>query len=284
MPEARDLIHHYTSVETLELILSTRRIRLRPLDRMDDIREAQTHIGIPFGKYFFVSCWTHAEPESIPQWNMYTDNMTGVRLSLPKMPFKLRRLKPNPNWMMSSTGDIWSPLSFEEIFGNSHFVLPMFLRSEHFATAVRYVENVEEHYGSAIVFNKSPQGHVSLTISRPFDLVCLKSTCWSFQAEYRFFLFVLPSLPVPTSGPGAPGFSEILPTHILNSMLTGVAPGIEYLDLELSADALEQIVVTTGPLSTEATKRRVKDLVRAHVPTGHIRESALVGTIRRRTK
>ena len=78
-------IHHYTNIETLALILSSRKLRFNRLDRVDDIREAQKHKGIDFGKYFFVSCWTYDQNESIPQWHMYTEKMSGVRISFPRL-------------------------------------------------------------------------------------------------------------------------------------------------------------------------------------------------------
>ena len=53
------LIHHYTNIETLALILQSKKIRLNRLDRMDDKEEAQIDAqGIPVGKYTYVSCWT----------------------------------------------------------------------------------------------------------------------------------------------------------------------------------------------------------------------------------
>lgn len=51
-----DTIYHYTSVETLAMILASHKLRFNRLDRVDDMREAQKHKGIDFGKYFFASC------------------------------------------------------------------------------------------------------------------------------------------------------------------------------------------------------------------------------------
>ena len=35
------LIHHYTNIESLAMILSTRKIRFNRLDRMDDLEEGR---------------------------------------------------------------------------------------------------------------------------------------------------------------------------------------------------------------------------------------------------
>jgi hypothetical protein len=75
-------IHHYTSVDSLAAILASRKMRFSRLDRVDDLRESQTHHAIEFGQYFFASCWTEDGTESIPQWEMYADKKTGVRISL----------------------------------------------------------------------------------------------------------------------------------------------------------------------------------------------------------
>ncbi|MCV5372328.1 hypothetical protein OFD18_29525, partial [Escherichia coli] len=70
-------IFHYTSIASLALILKSNKIRFSRLDGVDDILEAQTHVGINFGQYFFVSCWTKTKEESIPQWHMYGNDMKG---------------------------------------------------------------------------------------------------------------------------------------------------------------------------------------------------------------
>ena len=75
--------HHYTSIETLELILKNRTIRFNRTDRVDDPDENDIIINdINIAKYLFVSCWTMEDCESIPQWSMYGNNSKGVRITL----------------------------------------------------------------------------------------------------------------------------------------------------------------------------------------------------------
>lgn len=273
-------IHHYTSVEILELILSSKRIRFTRVDQVDDVREAQTHLGIEFGKYFFVSCWTLNQVESIPQWKMYSDEMKGVRISLPSMPFKRKKLHPPPYWNMESEGEIWSIFSLEEQLEKGYFIVPMFMDEAQFANSVKYVDDIERRYSEAIELKDAPQGKASLTIYRLSDLVCLKSKDWQFQEEYRFFLFILPSISMPKDGPGSPDFYEKVPNHILNSMLNGVEPSIDYIDLELSEEALANIEVTIGPHCDGAAKLKVESLMSGYAPSGQVRSSNLTGKIR----
>lgn len=56
-------IFHYTSVESLALILDSGNFRFSRLDTVDDVEEAQSILTINWGKFFFVSCWTRIEEE-----------------------------------------------------------------------------------------------------------------------------------------------------------------------------------------------------------------------------
>ena len=85
MPE---YLYHYTSINTLALILSTKSIKLSPLNSVDDLTETLSADEVNFGQYVFVTCWTSDEEESIPFWKMYTPDMTGVRLKFPKKMFQ----------------------------------------------------------------------------------------------------------------------------------------------------------------------------------------------------
>jgi len=274
------IIHHYTSIETLALLLASGKLRFNRLDRVDDMREAQRHSGIDFGKYFFVSCWTHDPNESIPQWHMYTERMTGVRISLPVTPFQQKLLRPKPEWKLESQGTTVGPLSLEELFGDSYFVVPMFTEPKNFAGPVEYVDNIEARYAEAVKVSKQPEGKVLMTISRPFDLARLKSPEWAFQAEYRFFLFVLPSIQLPAEGPGSPAFYKRLPNYVTQAMLSGIAPSINFLDIDLSKSALDNILVTTGPLCSQGAKLCAQALVERYATKGRVEQSCFSGTIR----
>lgn len=274
-------IHHYTSAETLALILASKKIRFNRTDKVDDITESQRHAQIRFGSYFFVSCWTYDQEESIPQWHMYTDRMKGVRISMPAMPFQRKLLVPPTGWKVEFEGELYAPLSLSEQYGPNYFVVPMFIEPKHFGGPVEYCEDVEARYQAAIQIEIA-DGKASVTIKTPFDLVRLKKTEWSFQKEYRFALLVLPSLPVPPDGPGSPEFYERLPSHVANALVQGVAPGIEYLDVDLSDTALREMEITLGPLCSEGTKVAVRALVEAYAPGAKVRESRFTGSIRAR--
>ncbi len=61
------IIHHYTNIDVLALILKNRTLRFNRLDRVDDPEESNfISNGVNLGPYTFVSCWTEAKEESIP--------------------------------------------------------------------------------------------------------------------------------------------------------------------------------------------------------------------------
>lgn len=276
-------IYHYTNVESLALILKSRKLRFTRLDGVDDVKEAQAHAGIEFGKFFFVSCWTLVGEESIPQWNMYSHEMQGVRLELPDYPFAADPLRPKPGWSgIEWQGDLPSPLPFEDLWGPSYFVVPMFLMREHFAGEVEYVSDVSAMYARAVRREIGPSGQVSLKIDGLSLLPRRKSAEWAFQREYRFSLFVLPSLPIPPTGPGQSKFFANVGKHMSDAFINNVDPGIRHVDVPLSEEALRRLVVRTGPLSTPGGRACVEAVVAQYAPQASIEQSALSGAIRPR--
>src|SRR6185369_13120634 len=254
-PPARGLamisrIYHYTTIDKLALILYSRKLRFSRLDMVDDVRESRTANGITFGKYFFVSCWTHDSAESIPLWQMYANQTTGVRIALPVYPFQRKPAVAPMAWKNVYIEDAPAgPLSLEELWGQSYMVLhPM--KDENFAGEVHYVTNPQERYDTAITLAANPDGSHELKLGRPFDLVRLKENVWAFQKEYRFALMATPCRPLPPDGPGSPEFIGSIGTVAINSLLQSVDLGINHIDVDLAPDAFGEMVVTTGPLCT----------------------------------
>lgn len=106
------IIHHYTSIDTLTLILKTGHIRFNRLDRVDDKTENDAFSRLKLGEFFFIVCWTTQHEGSIPQWNMYTPNMAGIRISLPERMFNYKPLK-GPNYLREqSKGQLLPPIPF----------------------------------------------------------------------------------------------------------------------------------------------------------------------------
>lgn len=76
-------IFHYTTIDVLALILSSKTIKFNRLDNVDDIDESKiTFEGTPLSHIYFASCWSLLEAESIPMWRLYTNNGVGVRIAI----------------------------------------------------------------------------------------------------------------------------------------------------------------------------------------------------------
>ena len=75
-------LFHYTSINKLALILSSKKIRFNRLDFVNDPHEGKTGDFGSMAMYIFISCWTKHEEENLALWNMYTDKMRGVRIEL----------------------------------------------------------------------------------------------------------------------------------------------------------------------------------------------------------
>ena len=95
-------LYHYTTLESLALILKNRTIRLMPIEGMDDLQESRTADVPNLGRFIFASSWTDDATESIPMWNMYASLGAGVRICLPTMPF--RRYRCTAEQLARATG------------------------------------------------------------------------------------------------------------------------------------------------------------------------------------
>lgn len=56
--EAPAVLYHYTSLDTLAMILHNRTIRFSRLDKVDDPQEQRSADSQNLGKMKLVSCWT----------------------------------------------------------------------------------------------------------------------------------------------------------------------------------------------------------------------------------
>lgn len=276
------MIHHYTSIDTLALILATGNIRFNRLDRVDDTQEIPTIRSVNLSPYFFVSCWTKDQVESIPQWHMYTDSMSGVRISLPDYPFEDKEMSEGGLLGLEKQGEIYSPLSLREIITDDYFIVPSFLDKGFFAKDVIYVEDVESEYGREVNVAVEDSGQANLRFGSKVG--AMKSMDWSFQKEFRFRLQAFPSPSLPHSGKLDGSFFTDLPRHIMNCIFSGVAPTLDYIDLKLSKKALDSIVVTTGPLCSQGGRLAVDALVQKYSRGGVVKESSLSGSIRKPTR
>lgn len=277
-----DKIHHYTDINTLALILKYQTIRFNRLDRVDDIAEGKAFSELKLEKFFFVSCWTHDSNESLPQWNMYTRDMAGVRISLPKKMFDYKPIVVPENIKNSfQQGTMISPIPFKSIFGDKYFIPPIFLNEDHFGREVKYDKDFIKKKNDAIKFKISPKGEIVGIISDPTGIATLKSPDWEFQREYRFVLLIFPSLPSSMDDHFFEQFNIKVPNIIATSLYKGEGPELDYFDVKLSQAVIDNMQITTGPLCTEGDYLTVEALIEKYSKYGSIIKSKFEGTIRR---
>lgn len=275
----QELVHHYTSINTLALILSTKKIRFNRLDRVDDISEALAYRKFDLSKYLFVSCWTDRSEESIPQWHMYTDNMAGVRITLPKEFLNYQPLDIPKEAGIIAAEKVVSPIRWRDIFAENYFIFPFFANKKMIERKVIYVDDVRNIYSNAVKLTVDENGKALLEFSGIGNLASHKHKSWAFQDEFRYVFFAVPSIKVPKDGFAVGDFISAFSNHIIQSIHDHVAPPIDYLDIDVG-DALDNVSVTLGPRCNYGHKLIVEALIEKFTKNGSLQESVLAGSIR----
>lgn len=272
------LLHHYTSVNTLALILKHQTLRFTRLDRFDDVTESRSIGDFPVGQRLFASCWSGEEEESIPQWAMYGDGMKGIRLSLRSDPFVWQPIDIRWHEQFQFI-DLEAPFSIEEMLSPGVTLMPTVRMRSMFGQAVQYVSDVP----AAIKNLATPNDAGMLTLwGEGTEMAFFKSKAWRFQKEYRFVVMAF-SGPVHGYQGDAQAYlqarREWLHAEGNQQILSG-APSILHLDLKLTPEALNSASVSVGPLAPAGTMEMVEALVAKFSPSIHVKPSTLSGTIR----
>ena len=275
-----EYIHHYTDINTLALILKNKTIRFNRLDRVDDITEGNSFTTLKLEEFFFISCWTHDQNESIPQCNMYLRDMAGVRISLPVRMFDYKPLiVPNEMKLIVSGGI--SPIPFDKIFDEDYMIQPLFLNEKNFGRKVIYDDDFMELKNKAIEFTIEQKGHAKGNISDPIGIAALKSPDWAFQKEFRFVLFITPAPPIPKDENYGDRLSKEFPDFVVNNLYQGKGPNIDFIDIDLNPTDINSIKIIAGPLCNEGDYLIIKSLIDKYAPSGIVEKSKFTGTIRK---
>ncbi|MBF4348476.1 DUF2971 domain-containing protein, partial [Vibrio anguillarum] len=245
------------------------------LTNVDDMEEADLYGKYNIGRFLYVSCWTTNSIESIPLWNMYTGNMKGVRVSFDDKPFYYRKLESGFDYHIGFPGDTYSPLTIEQIFNESCFVVPSFFDKKNFGRKVEYLDNVSDIYDDAVKVSYTDIGtHMRLESAN--NIAFHKNKCWQFQDEYRFTLLALPA---PRQGYTKEAISN-MNSHAVVEVLLGQGPVNDFIDVDLSPEALRKVTITLAPRTSYADELMVRALMEKYCPEGQLVHSSLKGRIR----
>ena len=280
------IIHHYTNIEVLSLILKNRTLRFNRLDRVDDPEESNfISNGVNLGPYTFVSCWTEAKEESIPMWKMYTKENWGVRLSVVKGGlFKTYTEKDGFRHNGLVATNLGAPIQFlfpAEVRYSQTKYTPPFLTTDYdgcgFYRKIEYVDDVQQYAGDSVDIVRHPNGKGSICIR--FDKVgSYKNKRWYFQEESRFVLYFMPGNSLATFNTAAFDMEQ---NKMITSIIQNKDLGFSYYDMCLSDQAMENLVITMSPLSDSAQWAIVEALRDKYAPKAVIRRSNLVGKLAR---
>lgn len=250
-------LHHYTSIETLALILKNKTIRFNRADKVNDPHEATTSTLGSIQKGTYISCWTATKNDAIPMWNMYSNNMKGVRLTFPSNFFlgrnditfwgdggfgtsyaKTIHLHRNPPGFNSSTTIIEGP------------------------NPVFYTDEFDIIKNDLYYPFPSEENHVSL---QTYGVALAKPASWRYEQEWRFKIM---------------GISQSLTDAPLDFFLEHynfeTQPCIEeYIDVEIDPSSFSELKILLGPRCGEAEKTIIHSLVEMYAPNAIINNSEI---------
>ena len=270
------LIHHYTNLETLAMILNTRKLKFNRLDCVDDLEEGGIQSdGVRLGQYVFVSCWTENAEESIPLWKMYACGENGIRISVDLDMFQDYLITDLnlPNGMRSQ-GALISKRPKEELVNPNYFILPVFNNAgDMFYRKIEYVEDVVEATNSIVQRTMTDSTHANVGIA--FAKVGkYKHKRWAFQEETRFAITILPANPFMMTNP------EDVGTVVINSLYNHLQLPFTSYFMRLKQSALNKMTITLNPSATKAQYILAEALCEKYAPGATVKESALAENVK----
>lgn len=272
-------LYHYTSLETLALIVYNKTICFNNLLNVDDIEEAETEDMDKFGRFLYTSCWTDDDEESIPLWNLYTPNMHGVRIRLPEFPFKKYYYKQGEFFLSQ---DIETYIHIEKFYNENKLSIvadgPQLVKIEYtndknkLYPRVRNesIDGVLQEYLNAQSLESLRNKNFEVSYSFR-DLGKFKRENWKFQKEWRYIISAAPMGLQECNPPSLEKQQELI-RRLENKTLE---PPCRQIFLDIAETALENMEVVFGPKMSEAEKIMAKGIMHQYCPKSKYRESSL---------
>lgn len=266
--EIPEFLYHYTSINTLALILKNKTICFNNLLYVDDLEEVETKDMGKFGRYCCVSCWSGESNESIPLWNMYTPGMSGVRIKLPKFPFKKYVIEKNE---MDNVEKIETYIDMKKNMKSDNALIanyyPEIVKVEYTEDEkLLYPEIKSETIGIENSNNVTTTSYTILPIGK------YKRSNWAFQNEWRYKIFAMPYTYTELGM-----CKTVEDQQRLIARLEDVEQAIPYnkIFLEIDKACLKNMEIVLGPKATEADEIIVKTLVEKYCSTAKVYRSSL---------
>ncbi len=267
-----DYLYRYTSLENLALILKNHTIRLNPLDLMDDPQEQRTQDVENIGRFVFISSWTEEAKEDIPMWKMYTDLHSGVRIKLPKNPFKRSKTSIESLSNIFSGYYVTSEGNDKEI--DTFMDLAELIRKRIFSNQawkgeiLHQIEYTDDFsLLEPAILDRTGEG-LQIKLDK---LGKYKNSYWQFEKEWRYIL-VFTKLDLSSGVENAMNQFNISMLNMSNGTET---PLIRHYDLEIAQEYFANIEITPSPQMSIGNRILLETLVEKYNPTAKIRESEL---------
>lgn len=267
-----EYLYHYTSIETLLLILKNRTLAFNSLTNVDDLEECASKDVQQIGKICYVSCWTNDASESIPMWSMYTQNMQGVRIRLKKFPFKKYKFRCGEYHFKSDTETY---IDYEKLYnedkttiaGEPQLIKVIYTNDENLIYPT--VKSVKEEIKKLI------DGRIQINTSKSYSLKEIgkyKRKNWEFQNEVRYIINMsLWSMKELENCKSAADQSKLI-DRIEDSKYK--AP-YNLFFLTLTDEGLNDLEILIGPKATEAQEELIRLMVEKYCPNAKILKSSL---------
>lgn len=266
-------LYHYTSLETLALILRNRTIRFTRLDKVDDPQERRSADSLNLGKMKLVSCWTSAEEESIPMWREYAGAECGVRIQMKRYPFEQYSVSTESLSKLSRDAVLNAP---DGSLDGIHLPLEDFWDKNYlfFETArdVEMLHEVEYTNDETLMFPKVIRSFEDGGFEANLNALGVhKTTAWSYQKEWRY---ILTAVPIGIDSVINGRLDQIIRANDI--MLDKCDPGIPpYYDLVISDEAFSSMKIVSSPKMTPGNRVILEALVEKYAPGIEVAESSI---------
>jgi len=248
-------LYHYTTLDTLKLIMINQTIRFTRIDLMNDPVEGYLNNFPDTKKYVFSSSWTAEKRDEVPLWKMYS-NLQGVRIRMPIDLFnssesmKIRKL-PGNNYLIQSK--LTEEYTIETQHLDKNFVnIISNINTVFGPTTIEYCEN-EIDLDKGIVNLKELNGkskypkeffeiYLNLIGQRKIDF-------WKFEKEFRYRIFFGNSIMVAGT------------KQVLNSNYEKYPVLSKYLDVRFKKESLENIEILLAPNTESRIENELKTIL-----------------------
>lgn len=259
-------IYHYTSIDSLALILKNKSILFNRQDNVDDLEEGLIKpMNIKLATYTFISCWTENEEENIPLWKMYTDNGIGVRIGLDVDMFKDYSVFNGRHEDGFLSGQITTKTPIGEML-NPNYIITPFVKTEDFYKKIEYVSDFTDRTNNLVKIESLPNNMERISIDSK-NVARFKHKRWSFEEESRFIINIWPR----ESNQSL--FN--MDAWMYKVLIKGIELPFKNYFLYLKDNVLDDLVIRLSPNIPESKRLIVESVRDKYAPKAIIQKSSL---------